>query len=196
MFRELTNFVGLLHERHLFESFLSKARSNQFSCAILLSLNPLFFSPFFHPQSTILPTLEIFNSLYLHNVQVFWRNTRLLCGTGLQVYMGTLSQKCVRQWPIEDPEQAVLWGTLRKAWTIIQKCSRTKEDKRLESVGGGGGGSPVRLGHHDWHARLVSSECFFSFFCMAVLLHERVKCPLSLFTCSERRMPRILHHIL
>ncbi len=45
----------------------------------------------------------------------YFRNTRLLCGAGLQVYMGTLSQKCVRQWPFEDPEQAVLWGNLRNA---------------------------------------------------------------------------------
>jgi hypothetical protein len=43
-------------------------------------------------------------------------NLPCFCATwsGLQVYMGTLSQKCVRQWPYDDPEQSVLWGNLRK----------------------------------------------------------------------------------
>ena len=32
---------------------------------------------------------------------------------GLQIYMGTLSQKCVRQWPYDDEEESQLWGNFR-----------------------------------------------------------------------------------
>ena len=51
---------------------------------------------------------------------------------GLQVYMGTLSQKCVRQWPFEDPEQSVLWGNLRQ--NCLKYCN-------IDPLKGGGRGA-------------------------------------------------------